>query len=504
MKTQRIMNNLIEAHHSVVNESWKIGGHVGGTFWGMSAPASARAFQTVAAIFTSIFLCMAAPASPPNFIVIFTDDQGYADLGCFGGTHVSTPRIDQMAKEGARLTSFYSAAPLCTPSRAALMTGSYPIRIDMASGSNFPVLLAADKKGMSPEEITIAEVLKKAGYETALIGKWHLGDQPDFLPSRQGFDTVFGIPYSHDIHPYHPSQKRFKFPPLPMLDGETVIETDPDADYLTQRITKRAVAFIESNKDRPFFLYVPHPMPHQPLHASPPYMKDVPGKIAKKLKQEKTVDYGTRNKLLRQTLREVDASVGTILDTLKAAGIDDNTLVIFTSDNGPSKPGKATPLSGKKGSTLEGGMRVPAVVRWPAGIEPGQKIDAMMTTMDLLPTFAAMAGAPLPQDRTLDGRNILPVLTEGARTPHDAFFYHRENVLEAVRHQDWKLRVKDGQPVALYNLASDIGEKTNVLPKHPELAATLLGKIQRFQEDLAADHRPAAFVEAPQPLSIKK
>ncbi|MCB1123941.1 MAG: sulfatase-like hydrolase/transferase, partial [Verrucomicrobiae bacterium] len=207
---------------------------------------------------------------PPNFVIIFTDDQGYGDLSCFGGDHVSTPNIDRMASEGMKLTQFYVAAPLCTPSRAALMTGCYPRRIDMAYGTDFVVLLAGDGKGLNPEEITLAEILKDAGYRTGIFGKWHLGDQPQWLPTRQGFEEYFGLPYSHDIHPYHPRQDHFQFPPLPMLEGETVIEMDPDANYLTRRITEHAVRFIQKHANEPFFLYVPHAIPHKPLYVSPP------------------------------------------------------------------------------------------------------------------------------------------------------------------------------------------------------------------------------------------
>ena len=439
---------------------------------------------------------------PPNFVIIFTDDQGYADLGCFGGTHVQTPRIDQMAAEGAKLTSFYMAAPLCTPSRAALMTGCYPRRIDMAYGSDFAVLLAEDPKGLHPDEVTIAEVLKSAGYATGIFGKWHLGDQPEFLPTRQGFDAFFGIPFSHDIHPHHPRQDHFQFPPLPLLDGEQVVEMDPDADYLTKRITERAVDFIERNKDEPFFLYVPHPIPHAPLHVSPPFMKEVPASIQAELAKEGDgVDYGTRRQLFPWAISEIDGSVGRILDTLKANGLDENSIVIFTTDNGPAV-GKAFPLQGRKGSTFEGGQRVPTVIRWPGKIQAGVEIDALMTAMDLLPTFAKLAGAEIPGDRVIDGKDIWPALTQNAESPHQVFFYHRNNDLKAVRSGKWKLHVEDGKPTQLYDLDLDIGENNNVLAEHPEIAARLRSHGEAFKVDLTQNSRPAGFVEDPKPLTL--
>ncbi|QDV41122.1 Arylsulfatase [Stieleria neptunia] len=448
-----------------------------------------------------------APAqdSRPNFVVIFTDDQGYGDLSCFGGEHVSTPRIDQMAAEGARLTSFYVAAPVCTPSRAALMTGCYPKRIDMAMGSNFGVLLAGDRKGLNPDEITIAEVLKTAGYKTGMFGKWHLGDQPQFLPTKQGFDEYFGIPYSHDIHPFHPRQNHYQFPPLPLLDNESVIEMDPDADYLTKRITERAVSFIEANKDEPFFLYLPHPIPHAPLHVSPPFMEGVSDDVVAKLNAEDgKIDYGTRHNLFRQAIAEIDWSVGQILDTLQANGLDENTLVLFTSDNGPPKntlfasPG---PLRGNKGTTLEGGMREPTVVRWPGKIPAGKPNDELMTTMDLLPTFAKLAGAAIPTDRVIDGKDIWPTLIGEAPTPHEAFFYHGGNQLRAVRSGKWKLHTNKGKPTQLYDLENDIGEKKNVIEANPEVAQKLVQQLKAFAQDIAENSRPAAFVEHPTPLS---
>lgn len=452
------------------------------------------------------FLCIGftqslGAAEKPNFVVVFTDDQGYGDLSCFGGEHVTTPRIDQMAAEGSRLTSFYVAAPVCTPSRAALMTGCYPKRIDMATGSDFGVLLAGDTKGLNPEEITIAEVLNGVGYKTAIFGKWHLGDQPEFLPTKQGFDEYFGIPFSHDIHPFHPRQKHFQFPPLALLRNETVIEMDPDADYLTKRITEHAVSFIERNKDEPFFLYVPHPIPHKPLHVSPPFMEGVASEITNKLKDEDgTIDYKTRDRLFRQAINEIDWSVGQILDTLKSQGIDENTLVIFTSDNGPAV-GSAGPLRGRKGSTFEGGMRESTVIRWPGKIPAGKSNDELMTTMDLLPTFARLAGAEIPTDRVIDGKDIWPTLTGTAGTPHEAYFYHRGNSLNAVRSGQWKLHANNGKPTQLYDLESDIGEKTNVIKSHPEVVKRLNGHLKEFAKDIAGNSRPAAFVENPKPLS---
>ena len=441
----------------------------------------------------------------PNFVVIFTDDQGYGDLSCFGGKHVSTPRIDKMASEGTKLTSFYVAAPVCTPSRAALMTGCYPKRIDMATGSNFGVLLAGDGKGLNPDEITIAEVLKGAGYKTGIFGKWHLGDQPEFLPTKQGFDEFFGIPYSHDIHPFHPRQSHYKFPSLALLENEKVIEMDPDADFLTRQITERAVSFIEKNKDEPFFLYVPHPIPHAPLHVSPPFMKTVSDEIVSKLKEEdNNIDYRTRDRLFHQAIAEIDWSVGQILDTLKTNGLDKNTLVLFTSDNGPPKntifasPG---PLRGNKGTTFEGGMREPTVVRWPDMIPAGKPNNELMTTMDLLPTFAKLAGAAIPSDRVIDGKNIWQTLIGDAQTPHEAFFYHRGNTLQAVRSGKWKLHTNKGKATQLYDLESDIGEKKNVIQSNPQVVERLKGYLSAFANDIAENSRPAAFVKNPKPLS---
>ncbi len=465
-------------------------------------------------LFAGICLCAATVvAAPPNVVIVLTDDQGYADLGCFGGEHVKTPRIDRMAEEGARLTSFYVAGSVCTPSRSALMTGCYPKRIGLADG----VFLAGDANGLHPNEITLAELLKSAGYATGLFGKWHLGDQPEFLPTRQGFDEFFGIPYSHDIHPFHGNDKKHHFPPLPLMEMETVIEEEPDADYLTKRITERAVDFIGRHKDEPFFLYIPHPVPHRPIHMSPPFMEEVPAAIKAKLENEKRIDYLTRDKIYNYAISEIDWSVGQILDALKANGLDENTVVIFTSDNGPSV-GKTVPLTGQKGSSYEGGMRVPGIIRRPGSIPAGQTIDELITAMDLFPTFGKLAGAEMPTDRVIDGRDIWPLLTEQAATPHEAFFYYKGNQLKAVRSGKWKLHFGRAQgkasarrgkgsssPImALYDLDADMGEKTNVLASHPEVVERLRLYAASFEEELAKNRRPAGVAADPKPLTVRK
>ncbi|MEO9475985.1 MAG: sulfatase [Cyclobacteriaceae bacterium] len=449
------------------------------------------------------------PKERPNIVIIFTDDQGYADLGCFGGKHVYTPNIDQMAKEGARLTSFYVAAPLCTPSRAALMTGCYPRRVSMEppsslvvdlphvqDGKRFPVCLAADGHGLNPDEITIAEIAQSAEYKTGMFGKWHLGDQPEFLPTRQGFGEFFGLPYSHDITPKRKNQAYFNFPPLPLMEGEEVIELDPNADYLTRRITERAVKFIKDHKNENFFLYIPHPIPHGPVAAS--------SEIKAAYHEALANGINASSAIYETAIHEIDWSVGQILATLKQQGIDENTIVLFTSDNGAGRGRKKSlkPLAGGKGTTLEGGMRMPTVIRWPTGIAAGSDSDELMTAMDLLPTFARLMGKEEPKDRIIDGKNILPVLTSGAPSPHEYFFYSHWGILEAVRWKDWKLRVVKGEE-ALYNLKTDISEKINLADQHPEIVAQLKVAMQKFDSEITANARPVGVVENPEPLTLK-
>ena len=276
---------------------------------------------------------------------------------------------------------------------------------------------------------------------------------------------------------------------------------DPNADFLTKRITEHAVDFIERNKDERFFLYVPHPLPHRPLHISPRLMEGVASEITDKLKNEgDSIDYETRDKLFHQAIAEIDWSVGQIIDALKAQGIDENTLVIFTSDNGPAI-GSAGPLKGRKGSTNEGGMREPTVIRWPGKIPAGRTIDEIMSAMDLLPTFAKLAGAKIPTDRIIDGKDISAVLRGEAKTPHERFFYHGGNTLRAVRSGKWKLHWNNRKPTQLYNLETDIAERKNLIKAEPEIVRRLTGYLRAFETDIAKNNRPAGFVENPEPLS---
>jgi arylsulfatase A-like enzyme len=401
-----------------------------------------------------------SPADKPNFVVIFTDDQGYADVGCFGAEGFETPNIDRMAAEGAKFTSFYSAAPVCTPARAALLTGCYPMRVSMPR-----VLFPRDKIGLNPDEITIADILKARGYATCCIGKWHLGHLPDFLPTRQGFDYYFGIPYSNDMKP------------VVIVENEETIETKPDQSQLTRRYTEKAVEFITSHKDRPFFVYLPHTMPHVPLYASDAFT----GKSKQGL-------YG-------DVIMELDWSVGEILRTVKQLGIDEKTLVIFTSDNGPwlskgEHGGSAIPLRDGKFATYEGGMREPCVMRWPGKIPAGMVCSEMATTMDFLPTLAGLAGAKAPADRIIDGKDIWALMTDPkANTPYEEFFYYFEGQLGAVRSGKWKLVVEHKIhnrviPAALYNLQDDIAEQQDVSAQHPEIVRRLAALADKIRQDI--------------------
>jgi arylsulfatase A len=423
---------------------------------------------------------------PPNFVIVLADDQGYGDVGCYGAKGFQTPNLDRMAAEGIRFTNFYVAQAVCSASRAALLTGCYPNRIGILSALN-----PKAKNGISAGERTIAELLKTRGYATAIYGKWHLGHHPPFLPTRHGFDEYFGLPYSNDMWPKHPTGK---FPDLPLMEGEKVIAYNPDQTKLTTWYTEHAVSFIERNKNRPFFLYVPHTMPHVPLHVSDKFK----GKSARGL-------YG-------DVIMEIDWSVGQILTALKQNGIDEETLVIYSSDNGPwlsygDHAGSAGPLREGKATTWEGGVREPCIMRWPGKIPPGSVCREPAMTIDILPTLAKLAGAPLPENK-IDGLDIWALIAAqpGAKSPHEALYFYWGKELQAVRSGKWKLHFRhiypslggkpggrSGKPaiyvqgktdLALYDLENDVGETTNVADQHPEVVARLQALADKAREDL--------------------
>jgi arylsulfatase A len=427
----------------------------------------------------------------PNFIVVYADDMGYADIGGFstrtGAGRPSTPNLDRMAAEGIRLTSFYVAQAVCSASRMALLTGTYPNRVGIQGALNHTAT-----HGISSDEMTIAEVLKPRGYVTAIYGKWHLGHRKPFLPTHHGFDEYFGLPYSNDMWPKHPQQKNF-YPDLPLIDGDEVVKTDPDQSQLTRLYTEHAVGFIERNRDKPFFLYVPHTMPHVPLF------------VSEKFKGS------TRGGLYGDVIAELDWSVGQILDAVSRAGLDEHTLVIFTSDNGPwmsygNHAGSPGPFRESKGTSFEGGVRVPFVARWPGRIPKGAVGHLPAMNIDLLPTFAKLAGASAPAEHIIDGRDIWPLLSEqrGASAPHDALYFFWGGELHAVRSDQWKLHVphayqaleqagQEGNPgkyvrreleLSLFDLDKDPGEATNVAGQHPDVVKKLQEYVERAREDL--------------------
>ena len=422
-----------------------------------------------------------ASRTKPNVVIIFTDDQGYRDVGCFGSPNIKTPNLDRMASEGMRFTDFYSAASICSPSRAALLTGCYPPRVGITK-----VLFPRDNIGLNPREVTIADLLKAQGYATACIGKWHLGHLPAFLPTSNGFDSYLGIPYSNDMDGVKGKNRNLDraweekdYSPwnVPLMRNEEVIERPADQTKLIERYTREAVAFIREKKDAPFLLYLPHTMPHIPLFVSDRFY------------------VGDPQKAYKATIEQIDWSVGEILKALQETGVDENTLVVFTSDNGPwlSKKhhgGSALPLRDGKFSTYEGGMREPCIMRWPGRIPAGSECHEVAGTIDLLPTIAALTGGTLPKDRVIDGRDIRPLLagTPGAKSPHEAYYYYRGKRLEAIRSGDWKLIRK--KETELYNLAKDIGEKNSVADEHPQIVQRLTAMMDTFDAELKWNARP--------------
>ena len=427
----------------------------------------------------------------PNFVVIFIDDMGYGDIEPFGSKLNKTPHLSRMAAEGMKLTSFYVAAPVCTPSRAALMTGCYPLRVGLPMGSWHGVLFPGDKHGLHPKEVTVAKVLQSAGYATGCFGKWHLGDQPQFLPTSHGFDYYYGIPYSNDMWP---GLKRWDFPRLPILrNTEVVGEVKDMADQgdLCRQFTEEAVGFIRksSKAGKPFFVYLPHAFVHHPRAAG-----------------KKFVDRATNpDKVTGGQIEEVDWSVGRILQTLRELKRDKDTLVLFTSDNGGSRGCVNAPLRGGKGSTWEGGMREPTLAWWPGRVKAGSTCGELVTAMDVLPTLAKLAGADPPADRILDGKDISPLLlgAPGAKTPHEAFYYYARANLQAVRSGKWKLHV---QGPRLYDLDQDVGEKTDRAKDHPEVVRRLQALLAKARADLGdgakrgANCRPVGVASDPRTI----
>ena len=453
----------------------------------------------------------------PNVVLILADDLGYGDVGCYGAVNIKTPHIDGLARDGAKLTSFYVAQPVCTASRAALMTGCYSNRVGMSGALNH-----TSRTGIHPNEVLLSNLFQDRGYATAAYGKWHLGHQPPFLPTRRGFDEWMGLPYSNDNGPLHPVTRGI--PALPWFHNEKVTELDPDQSNFTRRITEYASGFIERNKDRPFFLYLPHIMPHVPIFASEKFRG--------------TSQHG----LYADVVQELDWAVGETLAALNRAGVADRTIVIFASDNGPflsygDHAGSAGPLREGKLTTFEGGVRVPCLIRWPGTIAAGRVIEEVVSTIDLYPTFANLIGATPPQVQR-DGIDVLPLLTgvAGAKG-RESFWYYSGEELHAVRKGDWKLHVPHeyltvaaepgrlGKPsnfgnlkpesielsgirgiasrhgyrvekieLSLFNLRSDPSERNNVAAQHPDIVERLQAEIAAARADLGdriTNTRPA-------------
>lgn len=459
------------------------GRRLGRMFFGGIVRGGAVALILLAAV-VGAGSCPAA-VSPPNIVIIFADDLGYGDLGCYGSPVIATPRLDRMATEGLRFTDFYSAAEVCTPSRAALLTGRYAIRSGMSHHRR--VLFPDSPGGLPPEEITIAEALKEQGYATAHIGKWHLGIHEGSRPNEQGFHYSYGLPYSNDMDRARPGVKSSSLTPpkdgwnVPLLRNGELIERPVDQTTLTQRYAEEAVKFVHDNRDGPFFLYVAHSFPHVPLFASPHF------------------EGRSRAGIYGDTVEEIDWSVGQVLDALAAAGIAENTLVVFTSDNGPwltkgAAGGSAGLLREGKGSTWEGGMRVPGIAWWPGRIMPGV-VREVASTMDLFTTALVLGGAEPPADRIIDGRDLSPLLFRGEPLPETPFFYYRGDKLAAVRVGEWKAHyfTQSGygqpqpelhDPPLLFHLGLDPSEKRNLAAEHPDVIEKLVAATAAHRANL--------------------
>ena len=446
----------------------------------------------------------ARSSQPPNIVVVFTDDQGWQDVGVYGAKGFETPHLDRLAREGVRFTDFYVAQPVCSASRAALLTGCYPNRIGI-SGALGP----GAKHGLHEDELTLAELCKNEGYATAIFGKWHLGHHAKFNPLNHGFDEFYGIPYSNDMWPYHPENPE-AWGDLPTMEGFEIVGYNTDQNDFTSDFTRRACRFIEKNAEHPFFLYLAHPMPHVPLHAASRWRGH------------------SEQGLYGDVISEIDWSVGAILETLEEYSIDDDTLVIYTSDNGPwlsygNHAGSTGPLREGKGTTFEGGVRVPCMMRWPDRIPAGSVCSEPVMTIDVLPTVAGVIGGELPSHH-IDGKDVWRLVTSqaGARSPHEAYyFYYHNNHFEALRSGRWKLHFphkyrsmigrdggEDGIPgkynygvkteVALFDLQEDVSESRNVADYHPEVMERLLELAEAMRADLGdklTDRKPTGARE---------
>ncbi|MGB6221884.1 sulfatase family protein [Haloferula sp.] len=448
--------------------------------------------RTLSSFALWLLLALTSIARDPNVILIFTDDQGYNDLSCFGSETIRTPNIDAIATNGIRLTDFHVPSPVCSPSRAGLLTGCYPKRV----GMHRHVLFPKSTYGLNPDELTIADHLKANGYATACIGKWHLGHLPEFLPRAQGFESYFGIPYSNDMnHPANERKSRIASDALwadqatavtywntPLVRNEEIVELPVDQRTITRRYTDEAIKFITTNKDQPFFLYLPHSMPHIPLYVPDDVYDSDPANAYKNV------------------IEHIDAETGRITKTLQELGIEKDTIVIYTTDNGPwlrfkNHGGSAKPLRDGKGTTFEGGQRVPCVISWPGQIPSGKVSDELASTIDLLPTIATLTGKPLDPPRKIDGVDLSKTLLEEAKSPRDEFLHYSSNgQIEGIRQGDWKLLVKktkSGKPqLLLFDLSQDIGESNNLATEHPEKVDLLRKRMTKLDAEITTTARP--------------